>query len=88
MKNTNMPTTQISLTELFSSKFFQSHTSFMDLNDFFIKAGYNIQSEADIEAIPQDEIDSFVKLHTKFENFHDLHKHAVAEYLKGALNIK
>ena len=87
MDSSNKNRSNVPLTDLLSESFFVTHTNFKNLNDFFIKAGYEIKSRKDIDSIPQEEIDLFVKKNTKFEDFRDLQKNAIFEYIRKKLSI-
>lgn len=85
MSNPNINSIEIPLTDILSESFFSTHSDFKNLNDFFIKAGYEIKSREDINNIPQEEIDLFVRNNTKFDNFRDLQKEATSQYIRNKL---
>ncbi|MCQ1053241.1 hypothetical protein NNO95_02410 [Acinetobacter baumannii] len=71
---------QVSLGTLFNEGFIQSHTDFESIDELFEKAGFKVESEEDFAAIPQEEIDTFVRENTKFESFTDMQQQAATEY--------
>jgi len=81
MNDSNLNKMEVPLTDILSNYFFETHTKFKNLNDFFIKAGYEINSRTDIDDIPQEKIDLFVKNNTKFNNFSSLQMEATLEYI-------
>lgn len=76
---------EVSLGTLFNEGFIQSNTDFNSIDDFFEKAGFKVESKEDFDAIPQEEIDSFVRDNTKFDNFNEMYKSATTEYVKKQL---
>lgn len=76
---------QVSLGTLFNEGFIQSNTDFESIDDLFEKAGFNVETPEDFEAIPQERIDQFIREHTKYESFNDLQTKAAAEYFKKQL---
>ncbi|WP_336141767.1 hypothetical protein [Acinetobacter sp. 102] len=75
----------VSLGTLFNEGFLQTHTDFQTIDDLFVAAGFKVESHEDFEAIPQEEIDKFVRDNTQFESFNDLHAKAAAEYFRKHL---
>lgn len=76
---------QIQLGLIFNEGFIQSHTQFSSIDDLFEKAGFKVESREDFDAIPQEEIDLFVKNNTNFENFNDMYKSAAKAYVTKQL---
>ncbi|MBP1505794.1 hypothetical protein J8Z68_13270 [Acinetobacter nosocomialis] len=76
---------QVSLGTLFNEGFLQANTDFESIDDLFEKAGYNVENEEDFAAIPQEDIDAFIRENTKFESFTDMQQHAAAEYVRKQL---
>nr|WP_275661723.1 hypothetical protein [Acinetobacter pittii] len=76
---------EVAFGEIVSSDFLKSHTDFESLDDLFSQAGFVIKTKEDFEAVPQDEIDAFIKEKTKFTSFSDLQSQAVAEFVQKQL---
>jgi len=81
MNDSNLNKIEIPLITILSNYFFETHTSFKNLNDFFIKAGYEVNNQEDMEGIPQEELDLFVKNNTKFSSFSSLQMEATLDYI-------
>lgn len=77
--------TEVSFGEIFNEGFIQTHTSFENIDDLFKKAGFNVETKEDFDAVPQEAIDTFVRDNTKFDSFTDLHQKAFDEYVKKNL---
>ncbi|MDQ8951733.1 hypothetical protein RFH42_02005 [Acinetobacter rudis] len=70
------------LGEIISEEFLKEHTCFESINDLFKKAGFDVQTEDDLKAVPQEELDIFVKKNTKFASFAELQQYAVSAFLR------
>jgi hypothetical protein len=78
-------THQVKLGELFPPEFIQSHSKCSDLDGLFKAAGYDIQSIEDIEAIDDEQWDSFIKENTDFDDWQEMRSRAVADYTRKRL---
>ncbi|HCA5286073.1 TPA: hypothetical protein MW252_002168 [Acinetobacter nosocomialis] len=76
---------QLSLGTLFDEGFLRDNTDFENIDDLFEKAGYKVENQDDFAAIPQEDIDTFVRENTKFESFTNMQQHAAAEYVRKQL---
>ncbi|AQZ81203.1 hypothetical protein BUM88_06060 [Acinetobacter calcoaceticus] len=76
---------QVSLGTLFNEGFLQANTDFENIDELFEKAGFKVETEEDFAAIPQEDIDTFVRENTKFESFTDMQQHAATEYMRKQL---
>lgn len=76
---------QLSLGTLFNEGFLLANTNFESIDDLFEKAGFKVETEEDFAAIPQEDIDVFVRENTKFESFTDMQQQAMAEYVRKQL---
>ncbi|QHI17222.1 hypothetical protein [Acinetobacter haemolyticus] len=77
--------TEVSFGEIFNEGFIQANTDFESIDDLFMKAGFNVETKEDFENIPQEDIDSFVRDNTNFEDFNAMYKSATTEYVKKQL---
>lgn len=73
----------IPLSELLPDKFFQENTPYASFKDFLAAGGFHPETRADIEAIPQSAIDSYVAATTKFKDWHELLQSALQQALIG-----
>ena len=62
---TNNVDGSFSLTELFTSKFMQQYTQFESIEELLSSGGFEVNSEEDYEAIPDEDIDAHVVKTTK-----------------------
>ncbi len=71
----------ISLNELFTSKFMQQYTQFESIEELLSSGGFEVNSEEDYEAIPDEDIDAHVAKTTKFCSWKEMLTDAVETYL-------
>lgn len=73
--------------ELFIPEFMIQNTEYKTLEEFFDSCG--IQTDDDFSSIPQEKLDDFVKLHSKFSSFEEMAQAAampvMANRIKEAL---
>lgn len=71
----------IPLTEVLSQDFLSINTPFKSLEDLFAKGGYSVNSDADYEAIPQQDLDNFVAKNTSYKNWQELINAGMSSYI-------
>ena len=76
---------EVSYGDIFTDEFINRYTSFATIDDFFDGGGYVIKSLDDIEEIPDEELDAFVKKSTEFISWKQMTDAAVDEYLENNL---
>lgn len=80
-------TTEISLGELLTDEFMQEHTSFSSIDELFESAGFTVETEEDLAAIPEDILDNHIAKTTSFDNWEDMLDEAVAEFTCKKLGL-
>lgn len=75
----------VPLLEILSDSFFQEQTQFLNIYDFFMKAGHPITCREDINNIPLYVIDQFVSTYTIFLNFEHMQKEATKHFLRNLM---
>lgn len=71
---------QVPLNELFTSSFMRKYTKFSSIDDFFKSSGFKTDTQKDLEAIPDSELDKYVAANTKFKTWKDMLGEAGSEY--------
>jgi len=71
------------LSELLSDRFFQENTSYPSFEKFLAAGGFYPKTRADIEAIPESEIDAHVAATTNFNDWHEVMQAALKQLLTG-----
>lgn len=80
-------THQVSFSVLFDQGFMAQHSKYTSFNDLLLAGGYEVNSEADFKAIPDDDFDKHVSASTNFDSWEDMKKAAAAEYIKKQLGF-
>ena len=73
--------------ELFSSSFMQKYTSHPNFGALLVAGGYDVNSKADFEAIPDDEWDVHISKHTRFSSWSEMQKKAALEWTSKKLGF-
>jgi len=77
----------VSFGELFNDNFMIKNTNFSSLDKMFDAAGYEINSKEDFEKINEKELNSFIKVKTKFNSWEEMLRSASNEWIMNKLNI-
>lgn len=59
----------VPVTELFTPGFMQNYTEFASFEAFLDGIPWSVETQADLEAIPADELDAYVRDHTGFDSW-------------------
>ena len=78
---------QIPLAELFAVDFLTKYTDFGSLEEMVHASGYKIESQADVDTIPQGEWNNFVARHTQFSNWEQMLQTAAVEWAARQLEL-
>jgi len=77
----------VSFTDLFSDEFMLRNTDFATIHAMFEAGGYNVESSADFEAIPDDAWDQFVRSRTRFSDWKDMQTAAGKQWMSRQLGF-
>lgn len=75
----------VPLTDILSDSFIQSKTPFSSLSELFEKGGFNVESNEDLETIPDEELNGFIASHTNYETFQEMIGDAGAIYMSNLI---
>jgi hypothetical protein len=78
---------QVSFAELFPDNFMSKYTNFPSIEVFFEAGNYEINSQEDLEALDEVELDNHVAQFTKFSNWEEMFKTSATEYLSKKLGF-
>lgn len=70
----------ISFTELFTSEFMKLYTQYDSIEELLSSGGFEVNSEEDYEAIPDEDIDAHVSKTTNFSSWREMLTEAVEAY--------
>jgi hypothetical protein len=73
---------EIPFTELFTPEFMRLYTSFTDIESFFDASPWEVEGQADFEAIPEDDFDAYVDENTEFPDWETMLDTASERYLE------
>ena len=76
---------QVSFGELFNPEFMAANTDFQSIGEMFERSGFKHDSREDIEAIPDEEWNSFVAANTRFSSWGEMQKVAHSLFIKKTL---
>lgn len=77
----------VPFSELFPAAFIRKYTKFSSIDALFESGGYTINTNADLEAIPQKELDAHIAKHTKFRSWEEMRDEAVSQYVTKQLGF-
>lgn len=78
---------EVALTELLAAKFLQRHTAFSSLEAMLEASGWEVESQEDFEAIPDDEWDRFVAANSDFPDWQAMLSSAGEEWAVRQLGL-
>jgi|AntDeeMinimDraft_4_1070355.scaffolds.fasta_scaffold06649_2 hypothetical protein len=78
---------EVPIVDLFTDDFMEAHTDFGSLDEFFEQSPWEVESEQDIEAIPQDEMDDYVAENTDFPHTDGMTSKAGSEWAAKQLGF-
>lgn len=77
----------VPLAELLTPKFMATHTKFATVNAMFAASGYEINSKEDLENIPEEAWDDFIRSASDFSNWRGMMDTAVKDWTTGKLGL-
>jgi hypothetical protein len=80
-------TKSASMSEIFSPEFVSTHTRFSNVDEFFKASGFDVFTQADFEAIPEQLLDSFVRTESSYESWREMVKAAGTEWARRKLGL-
>lgn len=80
-------TKEVSFGELFNDNFMRKYTDSDNLESFFGKSGYKIETEDDFDALDESEFDAFVNKHSEFNDWEEMLGKAGEEYAIRKLGL-
>lgn len=75
----------VSLAEILNDSFIQSNTPFNDLNELFEKGGFKFETLEEFEAIPDEELNTFIASISEYSTFQDMIGAAGAALIRSRL---
>lgn len=77
----------VALSEVLTDAFIQDNSSFDSLDDLIKASGFTVESQADFEALPDEEWDGFISKNTNFDSWQKMINSAGAIYARSKLGL-
>lgn len=78
---------KVPLRELLDSRFVNEYTDFESFDEMVARSGWEIDSHEDLEAIPERELDIFVRKHSVFSSCEEMIQIAGKEWVATQLGV-
>jgi len=80
-------TKHVSFDQLFTEAFMKKYTDFSSFEELLEIGGFEVNSQEDFEAIPDDVFDKHIAKHTRFGSWKEMLNSAVTEYAARKLGF-
>jgi hypothetical protein len=70
----------VKASELLHDDFIARHTNFSSLEDMFKAGGFEVKTQEEFDALPQEELDTFIRSISTFESWDEMIHAAGAEW--------
>lgn len=77
----------VPLNTLLTPAFISKNTCFADVDEMFQASGFHIESQADFEAIPEDQWNAFIRSNSDFPDWESMLGAAGGEWATGKLDL-
>jgi hypothetical protein len=78
---------EVKIGDLLTPDFIQRFTDFMNVDEMFAASGFKLESQKDLEAIPQDLLDAFIRERTLFGCWSEMMQKATEEWTAKKLGL-
>lgn len=78
---------EVPLSELFNPNFMKGYTDFESIEEFFEESPWTVESEEDLDEIPDGPFNEYVSKHTVFSNQDEMMKKAGEEWTTDQLGL-
>lgn len=80
-------THDVPMDQLLTPAFMARHTGFTSIAAFLQGGGFSVQSRADLEAIPTEKLDAWVREQSKFHSWKEMLESAGGQWVKSKLGL-
>ncbi len=77
----------VPISELFDPSFMKKYTEFDSLDEFFQESPWTVETEDDLDEIPDGPFNEYVREHTMFSNQEDMMGTATEEWVGDQLGL-
>ena len=78
---------QVQFSEMFPDFFMMRNTNFSTINEMFDKSGFILNKQEDLDNIPAEKLDQFVKDNTEFETWDEMKQAAGKEWIQRKFGL-
>lgn len=78
---------EVSFADLFTEKFMRKHTDVASFEEFIENSQWEVASEDDFEAIPDEKFDEYVDKHSDFGSWEDMFGAAGTEWIAREIGL-
>ncbi|MCU9614099.1 hypothetical protein OEV98_11060 [Caldibacillus lycopersici] len=86
-KKANEASGEVSFPELFNDDFMRTYTKLNDIEEFFNKSPFKIETQEDFENLDEIELNKYVKEVTSFLSWEEMKEEAGTLYMKKKLGF-
>jgi hypothetical protein len=79
---------EVAFEDLFTEQFMRQHTDVTSFEEFIENSQWEVESEEDFEAIPEDEFDEYVNDHSDFDSWEDMLGTAGTEWMAREIGLR
>ena len=80
-------TNQVPLVELFNPSFMRRYTEFDSFENMLEQSQWTVETQEDLEAIPEDQFDRYVREHTQFPDSEEMMGVATEEWTADQMGL-
>ena len=80
-------TNQVPLVELFNPSFMHKYTEFDSFEDMLEQSQWTVETQEDLEAIPEDRFDRYVREHTQFPDSEEMMGVAAEQWTADQMSL-
>jgi hypothetical protein len=80
-------TNSVQLDQMLTPAFVVRHTGFPDVDTFFGAGGFSVKSRADLDAIPETQLDEWVRRNSKFGGWKQMLETAGSQWVASKLGL-
>jgi hypothetical protein len=71
---------EVAFAELFTEQFMRQHTDVSSFEQYLENSQWDVESQSEFEAIPEDEFDEYVSNHSAFDSWEEMLETAGTEW--------
>lgn len=83
----SLSSARITLDKLLSDDFLSKNTDFKSLDEFFTAFGIDVRTPQDLIAIPENDLDAFVRSHSRYDSWESLCRNAQMYQLPDSASL-